>query len=193
MGSEAKPARMTAENQVPAEPAARPDEGEYGHEDEPGAQPDDAAPRSAGHDAEDRGEGEEAEKYQPAGPVAGCRLQRNDDWMRRLSSRVANGVRRRMLRDDTPDTGCGLKAIRRDVFLSLPYFDGLHRFLPALVRREGHDIAYIDVIDRPRRAGVSNYGFFDRLWIGIMDLGGVWWLIRRKKPNPVATEVPRDG
>ena len=81
----------------------------------------------------------------------------------------------------------------RDVFLSLPYFDGLHRFLPALVRREGHDIAYIDVIDRPRRAGVSNYGFFDRLWIGIMDLGGVWWLIRRKKPNPVATEVPRDG
>ena len=71
----------------------------------------------------------------------------------------------------------------------MPYFDGLHRFLPALVRREGYEIAYVDVIDRPRHSGVSNYGFFDRLWIGIMDLAGVWWLIRRKKPTPVATEV----
>ena len=71
----------------------------------------------------------------------------------------------------------------------MPYFDGLHRFLPALMRREGYDIAYVDVIDRPRHSGVSNYGFFDRLWIGIMDLFGVWWLIRRKKPTPVATEV----
>jgi dolichol-phosphate mannosyltransferase len=75
------------------------------------------------------------------------------------------------------------------VFLSMPYFDGLHRFLPALVRREGFEIAYVGVIDRPRHAGVSNYGFFDRLWIGIMDLAGVWWLIRRKKPTPVVTEV----
>src|ERR1700733_14265505 len=87
------------------------------------------------------------------------------------------------------DTGCGLKAFRREVFLAMPYFDGLHRFLPALVRREGYDIVYVDVIDRPRHSGVSNYGFFDRLWIGIMDLAGVWWLIRRKKPTPVATEV----
>ena len=79
--------------------------------------------------------------------------------------------------------------IRREVFLMMPYFDGLHRFLPALVRREGYDIAYVDVIDRPRHSGVSNYGFFDRLWIGIMDLFGVWWLIRRKRPTPVATEV----
>jgi dolichol-phosphate mannosyltransferase len=75
------------------------------------------------------------------------------------------------------------------VFLAMPYFDGLHRFLPALVRREGYDIAYVDVIDRPRQSGVSNYGFFDRLWIGIMDLAGVWWLIRRKKPTPTAGEV----
>jgi dolichol-phosphate mannosyltransferase len=70
----------------------------------------------------------------------------------------------------------------------MPYFDGLHRFLPALVRREGFDIAYVDVTDRPRHSGVSNYGFFDRLWIGIMDLAGVWWLIRRKRTTPVATE-----
>ena len=72
-----------------------------------------------------------------------------------------------MLSDGTRDTGCGLKAFRREVFLSLPYFDGLHRFLPALVRREGYDIAYVDVTDRPRHSGVSNYGFFDRLWIEI--------------------------
>jgi dolichol-phosphate mannosyltransferase len=102
---------------------------------------------------------------------------------------VANKVRNSILKDGTRDTGCGLKAFRREVFLALPYFDGLHRFLPALVRREGYEIAYVDVIDRPRRSGVSNYGFFDRLWIGIMDLAGVWWLIRRKKPTPDVTEV----
>jgi dolichol-phosphate mannosyltransferase len=98
-------------------------------------------------------------------------------------------VRNAILRDGTRDTGCGLKAFRRDVFLAMPYFDGLHRFLPALVRREGYEISYVDVVDRPRHSGVSNYGFFDRLWIGLMDLAGVWWLIRRKKPTPVATEV----
>ncbi len=91
--------------------------------------------------------------------------------------------------DGQNNPGCGLKAFRREVFLMMPYFDGLHRFLPALMRREGYEIAYVDVTDRPRRSGVSNYGFFDRLWIGIMDLAGVWWLIRRKKPTPVATEV----
>jgi len=127
------------------------------------------------------------------GLAAGQRVGRKDTGFKKVQSRIANGVRKLILRDGTRDTGCGLKAIRRDVFLTLPYFDGLHRFLPALVRREGHDIAYIDVIDRPRRSGVSNYGFFDRLWIGIMDLAGVWWLIRRKKPNPVVTEVkPHD-
>lgn len=125
--------------------------------------------------------------------AAGQRVGRKDTGFKRTQSRVANGVRKSILHDGTRDTGCGLKAFRRDVFLSLPYFDGLHRFLPALVRREGHDIAYIDVIDRPRRSGVSNYGFFDRLWIGIMDLAGVWWLIRRKKPTPVVTEVMLDG
>lgn len=127
------------------------------------------------------------------GLAAGQRVGRKDTGFKKIQSRIANGVRSTILHDGTRDTGCGLKAFRRDVFLSLPYFDGLHRFLPALVRREGHDIAYIDVIDRPRRSGVSNYGFFDRLWVGIMDLGGVWWLIRRKKSNPVVTEVTPHG
>lgn len=123
------------------------------------------------------------------GLAAGQRVGRKDTGFKKLQSRIANAVRNAILRDGTRDTGCGLKAFRREVFLALPYFDGLHRFLPALVRREGFDIVYVDVIDRPRRSGVSNYGFFDRLWIGIMDLAGVWWLIRRKKATPVATEV----
>jgi dolichol-phosphate mannosyltransferase len=123
------------------------------------------------------------------GLAAGQRVGRKDTGFKKFQSRIANSVRKAILHDGTRDTGCGLKAFRREVFLALPYFDGLHRFLPALVRREGYDIAYVDVIDRPRHSGVSNYGFFDRLWIGIMDLAGVWWLIRRKKATPVATEV----
>jgi dolichol-phosphate mannosyltransferase len=123
------------------------------------------------------------------GLAAGQRVGRKDTGFKRLQSRIANRVRGAILRDGTRDTGCGLKAFRREVFLMLPYFDGLHRFLPALVRREGYEIGYVNVIDRPRRSGMSNYGFFDRLWIGMMDLAGVWWLIRRKKPTPVATEV----
>ena len=123
------------------------------------------------------------------GLAAGQRVGRKDTGFKKIQSRIANSVRNAILHDGTRDTGCGLKAFRREVFLALPYFEGLHRFLPALVRREGYDIVYVDVIDRPRHSGVSNYGFFDRLWIGIMDLAGVWWLIRRKKPTPVATEV----
>jgi dolichol-phosphate mannosyltransferase len=129
------------------------------------------------------------EKGANVGLAAGQRVGRKDTGFKKFQSRVANKVRTAILQDGTRDTGCGLKAFRREVFLTMPYFDGLHRFLPALVRREGFDIAYVDVIDRPRHSGVSNYGFFDRLWIGIMDLAGVWWLIRRKKPTPVATEV----
>src|SRR6267154_2293145 len=126
------------------------------------------------------------------GLVAGQRVGRKDTGFKKMQSRIANSVRNAILRDGTRDTGCGLKAFPRELFLSMPYFDGLHRFLPALVRREGFEIAYVDVIDRPRHSGVSNYGFFDRLWIGIMDLAGVWWLIRRKKPTPVAVEVTSD-
>ena len=98
------------------------------------------------------------------GLAAGQRVGRKDTGFKKFQSRVANKVRSRVLSDGTRDTGCGLKAFRREVFLSLPYFDGLHRFLPALVRREGYDIAYVDVTDRLRRSGVSNYGFFVRLW-----------------------------
>ncbi|MBR0693122.1 glycosyltransferase family 2 protein [Bradyrhizobium lablabi] len=123
------------------------------------------------------------------GLAAGQRVGRKDTGFKKFQSRIANTVRGAILRDGTRDTGCGLKAFPRDVFLSMPYFDGLHRFLPALVHREGFEIAHVDVIDRPRHSGVSNYGFFDRLWIGIMDLAGVWWLIRRKKPTPAVTEV----
>jgi dolichol-phosphate mannosyltransferase len=125
------------------------------------------------------------------GLVAGQRTRRKVSGFKQLQSRIANAVRRTVLRDGTRDTGCGLKAFRRDVFMSLPYFDALHRFLPALVRREGFEIAYVDVVDRPRRLGESNYGLWDRLWVGILDLGGVWWLIRRKKRVPQYEEVTR--
>src|ERR1700733_12809325 len=123
------------------------------------------------------------------GLVAGQRGGRKATGFKKLQSRIANAVRKAVLKDGTRDTGCGLKAFRRDLFLSLPYFDGLHRFLPALVRREGFAIGYVDVIDRPRRHGASNYGFWDRLWIAILDLAGVWWLIRRRKRVPQSEEV----
>jgi dolichol-phosphate mannosyltransferase len=123
------------------------------------------------------------------GLVAGQRVGRKDTGFKKLQSRIANAVRGAILRDGTRDTGCGLKAFRRDLMLNLPYFDGLHRFLPALVTREGYDIGYVDVIDRPRRMGTSNYGLWDRLWVGILDLAGVWWLIRRRKRVPQVSEV----
>jgi dolichol-phosphate mannosyltransferase len=122
------------------------------------------------------------------GLIAGQRVGRKSGGFKKFQSRVANAVRGAVLRDGTRDTGCGLKAFRRDVFMRLPYFDGLHRFLPALVRREGKDIGYVDVVDRPRASGVSNYGMWDRLWIGILDLAGVWWLIRRRKRIPEVSE-----
>ena len=122
------------------------------------------------------------------GLIAGQRIGRKASGFKKLQSRIANAVRGTVLRDGTRDTGCGLKAFRRDLFLILPYFDGLHRFLPALMRREGYVIGYVDVVDRPRAHGVSNYGMWDRLWVGILDLAGVWWLIRRKKRNPEISE-----
>ena len=122
------------------------------------------------------------------GLIAGQRVGRKASGFKKIQSRIANAVRGAVLRDGTRDTGCGLKAFPRAVFLGLPYFDGLHRFLPALVKREGYAIGYVDVVDRPRGAGVSNYGLFDRLWVGILDLAGVWWLIRRKKRVPKILE-----
>ena len=127
------------------------------------------------------------------GLVAGQRVGRKDSGFKKFQSRIANSVRGAVLRDGTRDTGCGLKAFPRDLFLSLPYFDGLHRFLPALIRREGYEIGYVAVVDRPRGAGVSNYGMWDRLWIGILDLAGVWWLIRRRRRVPQVSEVRSDA
>ncbi|WP_445500456.1 glycosyltransferase family 2 protein [Microvirga sp. G4-2] len=122
------------------------------------------------------------------GLVAGQRVGRKGA-AKRWQSRIANNVRGRVLKDGTRDTGCGLKVFRRDVYLRLPYFDALHRFMPALVKREGFSVAHVDVVDRPRHAGQSNYGLFDRLWVGILDLVGVWWLIRRRRRVPVAQEI----
>ena len=122
------------------------------------------------------------------GLIAGQRVGRKASAFKKMQSRIANAVRGAVLRDGTRDTGCGLKAFRRDVFLHLPYFDGLHRFLPALAKRDGWDIGYVDVVDRPRGSGVSNYGMWDRLWVGILDLAGVWWLIRRRKRIPDVEE-----
>lgn len=121
--------------------------------------------------------------------AAGQRVGRKDGAYKKWQSRIANGVRGKILKDGTRDTGCGLKAFRRDVYLRLPYFDALHRFMPALIKREGYAIAHVDVVDRPRHAGRSNYGLFDRLWVGILDLAGVWWLIRRRRRVPVAQEI----
>lgn len=120
---------------------------------------------------------------------AGQRVGRRSGAYKRFQSRVANKVRNAILHDGARDSVCGLKAFRRDAFLALPYFDGLHRFLPALFRRDGYTLAYVDVIDRPRRHGVSNYGMWDRLWVGIIDLAGVWWLVRRRKRVPQVSEV----
>lgn len=115
------------------------------------------------------------------GLVAGQRIARQDTYAKRWASRIANAIRKRLLKDDTRDTACGLKAIRRDLFLSLPYFDNLHRFLPALTRREGYEVVLIDVEDRARGAGDSKYTNWGRLKVGIADMLGVWWLIRRRK------------
>ena len=123
------------------------------------------------------------------GLVAGQRLKRKAGPFKRLASRIANGVRSRLLGDGTRDTGCGLKAVRREVFLVLPYFDGWHRFLPALVLREGYAVTHVDVIDRNRRHGVSKYGILDRLWAGLLDLFGVWWLCRRRRRLPLVREI----
>jgi dolichol-phosphate mannosyltransferase len=119
--------------------------------------------------------------------LAGWRARRNDTWLRRLSSRIANGVRSRLLGDGTPDTGCGLKLFARETFLLLPYFDHMHRFLPALVRRHGGRVLSVPVGHRPRMRGQSHYGVWNRLWVGLVDLGGVMWLRRRTRLADVET------
>ncbi len=122
------------------------------------------------------------------GLVAGQRVDRQDTLSKRLASRVANGLRRRLLHDDTRDTGCGLKAFRTELFLSLPFFDHIHRYLPALTRREGWEVALVDVSHRSREAGTSNYTNYGRAMVGALDLIGVWWLIRRRKLAQIAAQ-----
>ncbi|MGH8126586.1 MAG: glycosyltransferase [Rhodanobacteraceae bacterium] len=116
---------------------------------------------------------------------AGWRTTRRDSFNKRISSKIANSVRSRMLRDATPDTGCGLKLFEREAFLGLPYFDHMHRFLPALFRRAGYGSVSIPVGHRPRTRGVSKYGMLDRLWVGLADLRGVAWLMRRAKVTDI--------
>jgi dolichol-phosphate mannosyltransferase len=120
--------------------------------------------------------------------VMGNRKTRRDTWLRKVSSRVANGVRARMLRDGTPDTGCGIKLMHRATFLQLPHFDHMHRFLPALYQRAGAGVVSVPVGHRPRMRGISKYGVHNRLWVGIVDLFGVRWLIRRAPPQVQVTE-----
>lgn len=131
-----------------------------------------------------------ADPVQPANLalLAGWRAKRNDTFIRRLSSRIANGVRARMLKDNTPDTGCGLKVFARETFLALPNFDHMHRFLPALVMRNGGAVVSVPVNHRPRERGSSKYGVHNRLWVGIVDLFGVAWLQRRVRLPVIETD-----
>ena len=120
--------------------------------------------------------------------VAGQRVGRKDTLSKRFASRFANGLRSWLLKDGTRDTGCGLKAFRRDAFLALPYFNHMHRFLPALFKRDGWEMQLVNVTHRPRMAGRSNYNNFNRAIVGIYDLIGVSWLIRRRK-HPAARDA----
>lgn len=110
---------------------------------------------------------------------AGHRVKRQDSWNKKISSRIANNVRSRLLGDATPDTGCGLKLFERAAFLELPYFKHMHRFLPALMHRQRYRIQSVPVNHRHRQHGTSKYGMFNRLWVGLFDLVGVMWLQRR--------------
>ena len=113
--------------------------------------------------------------------VAGYRKKRKDTWLKRMSSKYANSIRDRLLRDGTPDTGCGLKVFSRDNFLALPYFDHMHRYIPALFQRQGGRVVSVEVNHRHRTQGTSKYGFHNRLWVGIVDILGVRWLQNRAR------------
>ena len=111
----------------------------------------------------------------------GWRVERKDDAGKRWASRAANAIRARWLRDDTPDTGCGIKLFERRAFLALPYFDHMHRYLPALMQRAGWRTISIPVRHRARSSGISKYNNLQRAWVGLRDLRGVAWLIRRNR------------
>jgi len=122
--------------------------------------------------------------------LIGHRTQRRDTPIRRWSSRIANAVRSRLLKDGTPDTGCGLKLFPRDLFLSLPVFDHMHRFLPALMQRTGARVISVPVRHRARQIGESKYGVQNRLWVGLVDMAGVMWLQRRCTGQPLRRDGP---
>ncbi len=121
--------------------------------------------------------------------IAGHRVNRRDTASKRWASRFANKLRGRLLKDSTPDTGCGLKLIEREAFLRLPYFDHMHRYIPALIQRHKGKMLVHPVNHRPRGAGVSKYGNIDRALVGILDLIGVWWLIRRTRFDALPREL----
>lgn len=121
--------------------------------------------------------------------VAGQRRKRMDNYVKKMTSRAGNGIRSFVLNDGVRDTGCSLKLFGRNDFLACPFFNHMHRFIPALFRREGGDVILIDVNHRTRQKGVSKYGFWDRLWAGIFDLTGVFWLLRR---GPRAVSVTKE-
>lgn len=125
------------------------------------------------------------------GLVAGNRRRRTAGPWRLIASRIANTIRRSALQDDCPDTACGLKVIPRDLFLALPYFDSLHRYMPALVRRYGFEVVNVPVDDRPRISGQSKYTNLRRAVVGVVDLLGVYWLLRRTSVGALPFE--RDG
>lgn len=122
------------------------------------------------------------------GLVQGQRLRRQDTWSKRMGSRIANGIRNGLLRDGVRDSGCGMKVFPRKVYLSLAYFDHIHRFMPAMVRREGLAVMVVDVTHAGRNAGQSKYNNTRRALVGIVDLIGVAWLLRRRR-LPVAVEA----
>jgi len=124
--------------------------------------------------------------------IVGWRRERHDSWLRRMSSRIANSYRSRLLGDATPDTGCGLKLFEREAFLQLPYFDHMHRFLPALFLRQGGRVVSVPVRHRPRLRGQSHYGVSNRLWVGLVDVAGVAWLHRRMQRVTVEVVADRE-
>ena len=121
--------------------------------------------------------------------IAGYRKNRKDTVWKRFQSRLANSVRSKILHDGTPDTGCGLKILPKSTFLKLPYFDHMHRFIPALVNRMGGKIVIVEVNHRERQAGVSKYNMLGRLGVGIIDILGVMWLQRRNKKADIEVQL----
>ncbi|MEM8786380.1 MAG: glycosyltransferase family 2 protein [Pseudomonadota bacterium] len=123
--------------------------------------------------------------------VGGHRMKRQDTWHKRAASQAANGIRSRLLGDNTQDAGCGLKIFYREAYLRLPYFDHMHRFMSALMLREGFEVEFVPVSHRPRRHGASKYGVLDRLWVSLSDIMGVMWLSRRCRLPAKLDEMDR--